>query len=362
MCCFNEKPESSSSRRSSFDTSSRTTTSIDTVYRSDRVRSDSDSDVPIAVKRRKIQDFEKSSSKLRATSRDLLNRRVDLKKRQSAEASTKAKGNFEDAAERLRSYVPISKVATTKKTGARGRGPARMDVKAESSRKAGLSSAAVFDNWQSSPNRRPRKVPQLKSSSIAKDENLLFQRLSIQRKVELSGRNELAPNPDKLTFVNLKDGKAMLSRSNSLPTIQTKSLKTPFQTIQESLATKKTDRSEIEPKPRNDANNAWTASPFIDEPLFVTEETQSPTALEATTLVTSDDSKSTDKTPSYKALQQSSMKSHSADQPPRLAPPKMREAAGNAVPNRYAHFGFRPFVCCFLTLLEVRASTISLRH
>ena len=140
-----------------------------------------------------------------------------------------------------------------RKVGARGRGPAKMESRNSlSSRK--VNGAAIFDNWQATPRRR--KVP---LHTPSKDDKATFKTLAIQRRVELSGRNEPAPNLENLTFVNLKDGKSVMSRANSLP-IKPTNTRTPFQMIQESLTARDTN-------PEDDSS----ASPFVDESLFVEE-------------------------------------------------------------------------------------------
>ena len=125
--------------------------------------------------------------------------------------------------------------------GGAGRGPSRIGYKsAPSAAKPGVSGAAVLGNWAA--NLRPRKRMQPHSvvtiSSGKKSET--FNKLSIKRKFEKAGRNEPAPNPEHLTFVDLKGGHAIKEPSIYQPKSFAPS-RTPFQMIQDNLANETID-------------------------------------------------------------------------------------------------------------------------
>ena len=122
----------------------------------------------------------------------------------------------------------------TKQTqiGSGSRGPARLSLfqsksSAISSKKVGVSGAAVLSNWNKAPKRRKSNAFQPGSSDKPSH------KFSTVRKYEKRGRNEPAPNIDMLTFMDLKSGGVAKKSSSVIPKINPP--KTPYQLIQEGL-------------------------------------------------------------------------------------------------------------------------------
>ena len=121
--------------------------------------------------------------------------------------------------------------------GSSGRGPARLStssrrISAVPLKKTTVTGAAVLKNW--SKDVKPRK-PLAFQPSLPKESEKApgkFGKLSIHRKYEKAGRNEPAPEIDKLVFLNLK---GMAKKPPlALPSLEIPS-KTPYQVIQERL-------------------------------------------------------------------------------------------------------------------------------
>ena len=128
--------------------------------------------------------------------------------------------------------------------GVIGRGPARMIN--TSFKKVATAGASILRNWNAKP--KPRKknpAPQPGLGLDSSQRNNTFNKLSIKRKFEKAGRNEPAPNPEHLTFVNLKDGQVTGEPTGISPKTYAPS-KTPWEMIQENLAQESRDRSNLE--------------------------------------------------------------------------------------------------------------------
>ena len=141
------------------------------------------------------------------------------------------------------SKVNLHKAAgsTSQQLGRVGSGPAKIGrpkKSTASSKKNQVSGAAILSNWDS--NNKIRKATALQPSEALPESEKprKFKKLSIKRRYEKAGRQEPAPNPDQLTFVDLKDGKAIkrpdkiLTRSNQ---------KTSFQRIEDQNQNKLAD-------------------------------------------------------------------------------------------------------------------------
>ncbi|MCJ1387232.1 hypothetical protein MMC18_000072 [Xylographa bjoerkii] len=120
--------------------------------------------------------------------------------------------------------------------GQAGRGPARLGQarrSALSGAKPRVTGAAILGNWAAKI--RTRKPLALRQEDIREDveKSRNFGKLSIKRRYEKAGRYEPAPNPDDLTFVNLKDGRPVKKPSSILTATP---YKAPFQMIQDGLA------------------------------------------------------------------------------------------------------------------------------
>ncbi|MCJ1474972.1 hypothetical protein MMC13_003632 [Lambiella insularis] len=120
--------------------------------------------------------------------------------------------------------------------GPAGKGPARLgnvSKTASSISKPRVTGAAILGNW--AKDKRMRKPMSLEHGTIqpGTEKPSNWKTLSTQRRYQKAGRTELPPDPEKLTFVNLKDGKATHKPTGILiPKIA----KTPFQMIQEKLS------------------------------------------------------------------------------------------------------------------------------
>ncbi|MCJ1462323.1 hypothetical protein MMC07_000923 [Pseudocyphellaria aurata] len=147
--------------------------------------------------------------------------------------------------------------------GTSGRGPARLrvsnlDPSPTSPKRPSVTGAALLKNWNK--NVKPRR-------SMAYQQNLQkttekaadkFGKLSIKRKYEKAGRNEPAPDIDKLVFIDLKP--AAKKPSLSLPGLKIPS-KTPFEMIQEGLNGNNTSESGFVETPVSNTSEAIAEQP-----------------------------------------------------------------------------------------------------
>lgn len=129
--------------------------------------------------------------------------------------------------------------ATGQLKGAMGTGPKRYAKKQSKYQgKPKVQGAAIMGRWDASA--KPRKlttvIPGLVPSLNAKT----FGKLSIQRKYEKAGRNEPAPNPENLTFINPRKDKAG-PRPIIMPKRNTSPVKTAWEIYQERLKNETTD-------------------------------------------------------------------------------------------------------------------------
>ena len=125
--------------------------------------------------------------------------------------------------------------------GTAGHGPARLNRKSSgSTARPKVSGAAVLGNWAAKAKPRKLSEPKPRKPSLIGSKPETFNKLSTKRRYEKAGRNEPAPNPEHLTFVNLKAAKGAKS-SIPLPPLQ-EPVKTPFQLIQERLAKEEEQR------------------------------------------------------------------------------------------------------------------------
>lgn len=147
--------------------------------------------------------------------------------------------------------------------GGSSRGPARLSLSKSkstttSSKKAGVSGAAILSNWNKAPKRRKSNAFQPGSSDKPS------QKFSTVRKYEKRGRNEPAPNIEMLTFMNLKNGGVAKQSSRTIPKLNPP--KTPYQLIQEGLKADANDPPQTRgtkkplPAPNNDDESRCTDS------------------------------------------------------------------------------------------------------
>lgn len=129
--------------------------------------------------------------------------------------------------------------------GTSGRGPARLGLSnlnpsPTSPKRPSVTGAALLRNWNKNvkPRRSLAYQPTLSKTTEKAAEN--FGKLSVKRKWEKAGRNEPAPEIDKLVFIDLKP--AAKKPSLSLPGLKIPS-KTPFEMIQEGLNENNTNDS-----------------------------------------------------------------------------------------------------------------------
>ena len=134
---------------------------------------------------------------------------------------------------------PPNRVATEKLThlGTIGRGPARARRGLLARRPAPPEQVNVMGNWGAQPSKRRKSRYEPNDPLDSKTKNLgMFKKFSTQRKHELAGRFERTPDINSLTFVDLKDGKALSKPPASVA--RRPSEKTPFQMLQESIMEK----------------------------------------------------------------------------------------------------------------------------
>ncbi|MCJ1382699.1 hypothetical protein MMC17_005812 [Xylographa soralifera] len=156
--------------------------------------------------------------------------------RRKSQPHAKPPSDHEKSLPKPISSLPKSSGSTGSNFGQVGRGPARLGQARKSvlsGTKPRVTGAAILGNWAAKI--RTRKPLAFRQGDIREDveRSQTFGKLSIKRRYEKAGRHEPAPNPDDLTFVNLKDGKPMKKPSLILAPIP---YKTPFQKIQDGLA------------------------------------------------------------------------------------------------------------------------------
>ena len=95
-----------------------------------------------------------------------------------------------------------------------------------------LQGAAILQNWDKKPTRKKWGLGDSWEKSAGGKDAHRFKNLAMLNRFHGYARNEPAPNVDRLTFVNLKDGKEVEKRPMSTGAID----KSPFQLIQEKLA------------------------------------------------------------------------------------------------------------------------------
>jgi chromo domain-containing protein 1 len=117
--------------------------------------------------------------------------------------------------------------------GSSGRGPARLDLSKRKysttvSKNVRVSGDAILRNWNKDLKGRKLKAirPRINDKPA--------QKFSIMRRYVKAGRNEPAPNIEKLTFLNLKHGNVTKQPPLATPK-PSPPTKTPFQLIQEGL-------------------------------------------------------------------------------------------------------------------------------
>lgn len=143
--------------------------------------------------------------------------------------------------------------------GSSGRGPARLypsniQPGPTSSKRPSVTGAALLKNWNKSV--KPRRSMAYQRTLPKPNERAQekFGKLSIKRKYEKAGRNEPAPDIDKLVFMDLKKPPAKKS-SLPLPGLKIPS-KTPFEMIQEGLNESHTNEPVVVETPISNTSEA----------------------------------------------------------------------------------------------------------
>ena len=152
----------------------------------------------------------------------------------------------------------------------KGRGPARLGLE---SKKPCVTGAAVLGNWAASLKPRKRSLIEPGSIPTAGDTKQPFRKLSVKRRVEKAGRNEPPPNPSQLTFISLKDGKAIPKSLQDVPRTPI-STKTPFQLIQDGLS--------------GAGNSPGADGLFVHDPTVSTKDKDMPTPIQNDTPIVTD--------------------------------------------------------------------------
>ena len=139
-------------------------------------------------------------------------------------------------------YNSLKAVGSTRQQlGRIGRGPAKIGKAKNSianSKKNQVDGAAILSNWDSNTKVRKSMALQPGEALPEPEKPRKFKKLSVKRKYEKAGRQEPAPNPDQLTFVDLKDGKA-IKRPNKILTRPVP--KTSSQQVEDQNQTKSDD-------------------------------------------------------------------------------------------------------------------------
>ncbi|KAL8743044.1 MAG: hypothetical protein Q9190_004559 [Brigantiaea leucoxantha] len=134
--------------------------------------------------------------------------------------------------------IPLAKAPSSEslrlgrgQVGTHGRGPARLGPLTTGA--GGNGKVSVFANWDAQPKSRKTRLmlPAGSNGNVTKPTK--FKKFSTQNSVQKAARNEPAPNPESLVFINLKDGK--LAPAPKIRTTSTSIDKGPFHLIQEQL-------------------------------------------------------------------------------------------------------------------------------
>lgn len=137
-------------------------------------------------------------------------------------------------------FIPHTATRETHKPrqmGKTGRGPARLGVLSRksplaSSKKAFVSGSAILKNWNKPIKPRKSRSFQPDLSKVNENRQETFGKFSVARKYEKAGRNEPAPDIEKLVFIDLK--RAAKKPALSWSELE-RSSKTPYEMIQEGL-------------------------------------------------------------------------------------------------------------------------------
>ncbi len=128
--------------------------------------------------------------------------------------------------------------------GAAGTGPKRFVKKhPQSLVKPKVQGAAILGNWTASL--KPRKCTTVAPGAAPSLDPKTFNKLSVKRRYEKAGRNEPAPNPENLVFINLKKGKVIKPSAARSPRVNVP-VKKPWEIIQERLNKEAKERRKAE--------------------------------------------------------------------------------------------------------------------
>ncbi|KAL9608458.1 MAG: hypothetical protein Q9167_006709 [Letrouitia subvulpina] len=149
--------------------------------------------------------------------------------------------------------------------GGYGRGPARSNsstITADKGPKPG-----VFANWDKQTKQRKSRLTLPVGGEKETGRPQKFKKLAIQNSVRKAARNELAPNPDSLVFLNRKDGKVIAPAKSNAEGPQTIKKK-PFDMVQEQL-TKSPSTSILVDDINSNENEGLNDSDVAEEITFV---------------------------------------------------------------------------------------------
>ncbi len=165
--------------------------------------------------------------------------------------------------------------AKSQRKGAVGIGPKRFIKKLPPARPK-VQGAAILGNWTAAP--QPRKRTTVGAGTTPSSNPKTFHTLSVKRRFEKAGRNEPAPNPENLIFIDLKKAKVLKPpKPPSPPKLPPKS---PWDTIQESLRKGDKEPRDTErtgkPDPETDSHDLLMDSNMYEspEPIELKERTQ----------------------------------------------------------------------------------------
>ncbi|KAI4256780.1 MAG: hypothetical protein L6R42_006026, partial [Xanthoria sp. 1 TBL-2021] len=163
--------------------------------------------------------------------------------------------------------------------GTLGRGPARKGFPA--SKRAPIQQVNVMGNWGAPPSKRRKSRYEMKDPTDPRAKNSSkFKKFSTQRKYELAARFERTPDVNSLTFVDLKDGKALSKPPASV--VRKPLEKTPFQMLQESIKDKQDKASPLsDDTPQSMIEVTSTTDSYISQPGPSKSDSNPAIALEA---------------------------------------------------------------------------------
>jgi hypothetical protein len=154
--------------------------------------------------------------------------------------------------------------------GGMGRGPARMTKKAtESTTRGHATGAAILRRWDADP--KDRKLLQAPQAASGSEKARAFSTFGKKRRFEKVRRSDPAPNPDQLTFVDLKRG---TQNPLTMPDEESEPVPKPFQLLQQFISKEKTPPLEAQ-----ENHSLGNVDADDDGGMFMDVEVESPSTM-----------------------------------------------------------------------------------